>query len=309
VQEATPPQGLIGQSLALLLQPAAFFRSLGHGRGWLVVAVLILLVVGFTTSGETQTTATTTGTDTTTSGFSLDLLSDTASSSAQTGTTTATSTTTASDTDSLLMSALLAAGGIVLTWAGQSALLSLVTMLRGHRPQMSRNLQIAVYATIPAVIMLLLRHAYFAAGGSGGMTGLSLLLMQWAGFRSLPDALQRIITVFMSNLSLFWLWGLLLLYLGARHALHGRRWSSLLVVLMWVAVSTVVPALVSEPVTTTAPRASLTTDSAAPSSESSTTTRQSSTSTGGMTGGAMGGDFGAPPDGGGAPPSGGGPGF
>jgi hypothetical protein len=44
-------------------------------------------------------------------------------------------------------------------------------------------------------------------------------------------------------LTLFWLWGLLLLYIGARQALRGRWWASLLVVFAWVAVVVVTPVL------------------------------------------------------------------
>jgi hypothetical protein len=183
-------------------------------------------------------------------------------------------------------------------WLGQAVLLSLVPMLRGFKPQFSRALQIAVWATIPLAIMLILRQIFFAAGGTGGMTGLSLLLTRWSGYASLPTLAQRVLATFMSNLSIFWVWGLLLLYFGAHEALRGRRWTAIVVIVMWIAVSTVVPALVAQPITSVVPRAS--------ASQTTTTTATGTGSTnrattpgaaqaqfgGGFAGGNFGGGFG-----------------
>src|SRR5262249_52987166 len=40
---------------------------------------------------------------------------------------------------------------------------------------------------------------------------------------------------------LFWLWSLILIYIAARNALRGKRWSSALVVVVWVILLVVVP--------------------------------------------------------------------
>ena len=179
-------------------------------------------------------------------------------------------------------------------------LLCLVPMLRSYPPNIARSLQIAVWASLPLALMLGLRQFCFAAGGTGGSTGLSLILEQWDVYGTLPEVVKRVLAVFMSNLTLFGLWSLLLLYFGARYALNGRRWSVILVLLMWIAAATVVPAMISEPVTTIAPR----TTTAVEQNDSSTTTDQTdSNASQGTTGGMFPG--GGMPSGG-MPPSGGG---
>lgn len=289
------PPGLIGQLIALITQPAAFFRHMPYTRQWLWVAVLILIVFGVAATSQVQSGATSTETASTT-GFDLSLLQD----ETTTVDTSATAATTATaDTNTTLMTALLAASGVLAMWGGQAALLCLIPMLRSHPPNLARALQVAVWASLPLALMLLLRQLYFMAGGTGGTIGLYALLEGWDGYAALPEIFQRILAVFTSNLTFYWLWSMALLYAGARYALNGRRWSAILVLAMWIAVTSVVPAVFGDPVTSTAPLANAAVEQAvAPSTNgSATTTTQQG----------MGGMFsgGTPPDGGGGmPPSG-----
>jgi len=146
---------------------------------------------------------------------------------------------------------------------------------------------------------------YFAAGGTGGAVGLSLLMEEWDGYADLSRGAQRLLEAFLSTVSLFWLWSLLLLYCGARYALNGRRWVAALVVLIWIVAVPSVTALVSEPVTTVSPRASTNTTSTSSSSDDSssttgTTVTQPMDMGGSFMGGSqMGGQGGQPPSGGG----------
>jgi hypothetical protein len=93
--------------------------------------------------------------------------------------------------------------------------------------------------------MLLIQQIYFAAGGEPGQVGLSLLLERWEGFATLPAFSRAVLMTFFTNLTLFWLWSLLLLYLGGRYVLNGKRAAVMLVVVAWVIISTFVPALTS----------------------------------------------------------------
>jgi hypothetical protein len=304
-------QGLVGQMGTVLLQPRAFFRQTLYGRQWLWVASLILVIFGFTASNQMHAGTTSTSTNSSTSqaqSFDLTLL-QTGTGDQTTDTTTQPSaiqtTTDTADTNTMLMSALLAACGVLAMWGGQILLLSLVPMLNGHRPKIGRSLRIVVWASLPLALMLGLRQLYFAAGGTGGAVGLSLLLDEWDGYTALAPGAQRLLAAFLSNISLFWLWSLILLYCGARYGLNGKRWVAVLVVLVWITAVPTVTALVSEPVTTVAPR---TTTSATTSSSSASDSSSSGTTTitqpMDMGGGFMGG--GQPPSGnmgpGGSPP-------
>jgi hypothetical protein len=301
---------ILTQVLKLFIQPKAFFRALPMNRQWLLAALLVLAIAGFTGTTQIQSTgsssANSSGTSSTSS-FSLSTLQESAT-SAQTSTTTAaaaqqTTTSATTDSNTALMNALVAAAGIMAMWGGQAVLLSLVTMLRGYAPNIGKSLQIAVWASLPLALMLALRYAHFAAGGTGGSLGLSLLLTQWSTYPALPQFLRQVLAAFMSNVTLFALWNLGLLYVGARYALDGKRWSVALIVAMWIVAATVVPVFVGEPQTRIAvlPSTTSTQTQQTTTQSTSTTTSQQPQNTF-PSGGQFPSDGGFP---GGAPPSGG----
>jgi hypothetical protein len=305
---ARSSRGIFDQVAALLIQPKIFFRTLPQSRQWLWVAALVLVIFGFAASNQVKSDAT--SNDTAQSqGFDLTLLqADAAAQTTTVGTqSAATQTTGTADTNNALMSALLAACEVLVIWAGQVILLCVIPMLGGRPPRIGRSLQIAVWATLPLALMLVLRQIYFAAGGTGGAVGLSLLLEEWDGYATLPTGAQRLLAAFMSNISVFWLWSLLLLYCGARYALGGKYWSATLLIVIWMVAVPAVTALVSDPVTTVSPHTT-TTQTAETSSGDESDSGSSTTIQGGM-GGMMQGGFpgGQPPSGGGGgmPPGGG----
>lgn len=256
-------RGLIGQMIAALMQPGAFFRTLTQDRQWVSVAAVILIVVGF---NAVRQPAVNVPAEPEIPAFDPSLIpgdpgvviegSGGGAPVAIPGEVPpdfggfpgegepAAEETTFNDT---LMIALTAAAGTLLVWAVQAVLLCLVSWLNGSGAQLGRNLQIAVWASLPLALMLILRQVYFAAGGAGGSLGLALLLEQWAGFADLPSFTRAVLTVFAENFTLFWLWSLILLYFGGRYALNGSTPAALLVVLMWVIVSTLTPAFTREP--------------------------------------------------------------
>lgn len=288
----TPPSASSGsfitQVTRLLFQPAAFFRALPGGSQWLLAALLVLAITGYTATTQVQSsTSTSSSTTTSSTSFDLSLLDESASQSqnqsqnqsAPTAPQTSTNTTSAASTtitsDTTLMTALIAASGMLVMWLGQTILLTLVPMMRGYPPRVGRSFQIAVWASLPLALMLVLRAIHYSTGGTGGALGLSLLLDDWSGYTTLTTYGQRVAAVFMSNLTLFWLWDLVLLYLGARYALNGRPITVFVIVALWIVAATTIPALVSEPETRTAPRqtTSVTTTTTNDTSSSTTTTQ------------------------------------
>lgn len=199
--------------------------------------------------------AETTGDGQAAGGFDLEALNDRAQASGIEipGLTGNTADVEAAAPESTLTIALLAMSVQILLWGGQAAVLSLVPMLGGHAPKFGRGLQIAVWASLPLALMLVLRAVSFATGGEGGSLGVSALLTQWDGFASLPELAQSVVTVFAANLTLFWLWSLVLMYFGARYALGGGRLAAALVIAMWIVGSTVGTALAGGIPTTSIP--------------------------------------------------------
>jgi len=309
-----PSGSILSEVGSLLTRPKAFFQKTPRNRHWLVAAILILGIVGLCAFSQGTTSTSSSTSSASTSGFSLTMLQtgSTAASTpgAQTGSSTSTSgaattaastaaaTTSTLTTNAKLISALAGACGILAMWGGQALLLSLVPMFRGYAPRLERGFQIAVWASLPLALMLVVRQIGFAMGSTGGSLGLSLLLTQWSDYPKLGQLARRIIATFLSNFTLFWLWSLLLMYFGARFALGGRRFVAVFVVVLWVLTSTTVPALFSDPVTTTASTTSNTTSATPQATKSSTATSGAAGAAGGQMGG--GGDM----PGGGMPPSG-----
>ena len=247
------PRALLGQISLLVMQPGAFFRTLPalHAeRTWLWAAILILLLVGFS-AVQQKTAETATGAD-----AGLGMGSDIPDFSAPMdgdfgfdpgfmpeippGDGAAAS---GSDISESWASALMAGSGMLLQWFILVLLLCEVTMFNGIRPYLGRNLAIAIWASVPLAFMIVLQLIYQSAGGSLGPQGLSGLLVEAEGFYALPFFIQNVLYALFSHVTLFWLWSLVLLYLGARRALNGKRWAVLLTLAAWVIILAVVPVI------------------------------------------------------------------
>lgn len=246
-------RGLIANVSSALLQPVAFYRSFPLSRQWMWVAAFILVITGFSAVHQPDVSDANTGGDVNSvsmppmdmqggGGVALGpeggfVLPPDAGGPA--------GTDTAPNVSRTAMTALLAAAGVLLAWLIQAFLLCEVSLINGVRPSMGRNLQIAIWASVPLALMLVIQQVYFAIGGSPGQMGLSLLLEKWAGFQTLPTFSQNVLTILTTNFTLFWLWNLALLYLGGRYLLNGRRTAVMLVIVAWIIISTFVPALTS----------------------------------------------------------------
>jgi hypothetical protein len=255
VYQARRARGFFTNLIALLLQPGLFFRTFPSNTQWVIVALLILLVTGI--QAVRQPGANDAGTDVfippvveapidnggsviggggafsvvPPPGFAADGGSgvpggDAGSSAAVRDTTT---------------TAILAAGTFVIAWLIQAVVLLLVPLLRGRPGNTGRNLQIAVWASVPLGLMILFRLIYFESGGAPESPGLSALIEGWTDFAALSPFVQQIVYRVLSSLTLFWLWNIVLFYLGARFALNGRVWAAFLVTLMWLILAITIP--------------------------------------------------------------------
>lgn len=245
------PRGLWGQIMSLLLQPEQFFRGLKALERtdwhWLWIAALILVLVGLSAVRLDSTTAPAAPAvafDPTVGGPAPGL-SDLGGPppGIQPGGTDSSAGGASARVTTTWTTALVGASGIVLQWFILALLLSEVTLLRGYAPRLSLNLRVAVWASLPLGLMAALQLVYHAAGGEGGSSGLSGMLTDLPGYTDLSSFSQALLLSLAGQLTLFWLWSLLLIYKGARYSLNGSRWSAALVVIAWALVVVVIPVL------------------------------------------------------------------
>lgn len=248
------PRSLVGNISAVLLQPVVFFQAVPAARQWLWVGLLIMAITGFSAVNQPapadeippgEAPAIVLPPDAAISGgggFSGIEGGFIAPNDPSLGQGSA---APAPDVSKTVMTALLAATGVLVAWFIQAFVLSEVSLINGIRPSFGLNLQIAIWASVPLALMLVIQQVYFAAGGKAGMLGLSLVLERWAAFKTLPPFSQTVLMTLATNFTLFWLWNLGLLYIGGRIALNGKRTAVLLVVVAWVLISVLVPAMTS----------------------------------------------------------------
>lgn len=269
ITQRTRPRGLWGQVWMALLQPGYFFRTLPlmeDTRTWLWAAVLILALTGISAvrqdallngTGSAPTvdfgSGEITGGDLGGGGipskgeFQVAPIDGGGGGGEIPFDTGIPPTTPGSDSSgdvsTTWTTALLASTAVILGWFVLTMILSEVTLFNGRVPSLGQNFQVAVWATIPFALMAGLQLIYYAAGGKAGDVGVSGLLAEWGGYSRLPNFWQNVILSLASRLTLFWLWSLILIYIGARNALRGKRWASALVVVVWATLLVVVPVI------------------------------------------------------------------
>jgi hypothetical protein len=245
-------RGVLSQVMTVTLQPTYFFRALPNvsdTRQWFWVAALILILIGLSAVRQESLNSTdgaaafvppvieNPSPDTgrfDQGGFPEAFPGETGNLQQPGAPTDITSTWT---------TALISGSHIILSWLILSVLLSEVSLFNGVSPSLGQNLQIAIWTTVPLGVMAGLQLIFFAAGGTLREPGLMGLLTYWEGYQQLPTFVQSLLLSLTSRLTIFWLWTLALLYIGARNALRGKRWAVALVVVMWVAVLVVLPVL------------------------------------------------------------------
>ncbi|NPV68407.1 MAG: hypothetical protein HPY64_14790 [Anaerolineae bacterium] len=212
---------------AVLLSPGAFFRALpplGKTRQWLWVALLILLLTGVSAVQQQGGAATAESGPVAVPG-AVELSGDTGG----------------ADVSARWTAALIAASGLIVTWLLQALILGEASLLAGSAPSFSQNLHIVIWASVPLGLMAALQIIYMLAGGTIGQPGLAGLVAVLPGYADLPALLRAILTALAARLTLFWLWGLALTYLGLRHALGVPRWAAAVSVGLWVGLAILAP--------------------------------------------------------------------
>jgi hypothetical protein len=150
----------------------------------------------------------------------------------------------AADVTQTTITALTAAVSVLLGWFALAGILLIVPMLRGRAPQFSTGLQIAIWATLPLAIMVLVQFVYQALGGTiGAQMGVTVLLNRWDGFAALPSASQALLTSLASQITIFSVWSVIMVYAGARTALRGSRAAALIAIILWITVAAIAPSV------------------------------------------------------------------
>lgn len=256
------PRGLVGQISLVLLEPGAFFRALPfveNSRQWVWAALLILALVGISAVRQDALLNGDTGVTPIDSGIfpggdgggggigrpvgpGVVIPSDPFG-GGEAPPVPAEPTVSSTDVSATWTTALLAASSVILGWFILALLLCEVSLFNGVAPSLGRNVQIAIWTSVPFGLMAALQLLYYAAGGTVGEPGISGLLARWDGYAALPAFTKSLLLSLTSRLTLFWLWSLVLLYIAGRMALRGKAWAVLIVVVVWVIVVVVVPVL------------------------------------------------------------------
>lgn len=265
----TRPRSLWGQIVTLLFQPGKFFRTLPalqDSRQWFWIALLVLGLVAFST---VRTRSTTSDTSTGDGGTSTDLsnppgldlgidgggggggkYSETDLSGLPADGVPSTQTGTADGLDKVYadwQKATIAASNILLAWLILAVILCEVPPLSGGKwPRFSQNLHIAIWASLPLGLMAGLQLLYHWAGGQIGLPGVSGLLPKWSVYKDLTNGQQTLLMSLANRATLFEFWTVILVYVGARHALRGRRWVVAQAVLVWMILILVIPVLTGD---------------------------------------------------------------
>lgn len=259
------PRGLFAQARMVLLQPVLFFRLLPttppESRQWLWIGIIILVLVGVVTVRQAELTG---GGGSPNGGDAGGGITAPGSGPApilpgggivpgggsspaggggpapDPGTSTP-GTGATSDIATTWTTAIIGASGIVLGWLVLAIVLCFAPLIRARAPRPGLALQVAIWASLPLALMAGLQLLYYAAGGSMGSAGLVGLLPELPGYKDMPGLSQALLTSLASRFTLFWLWSLLLVYLGARFAMRGWRIAAWFVVIVWVFFSVVAP--------------------------------------------------------------------
>jgi hypothetical protein len=136
---------------------------------------------------------------------------------------------------------ILTAALTLVAWLVLTLLLALVSLFGGRRPRFGANLQIAIWSTVPFALMSVLGALYVASGGQVLSAGLTRLVWDQEAVQTAPDAVRLLIVALFANITVFGIWHLIVAAIGARVALRGRLWAIVIVLLLWVAVTTVAP--------------------------------------------------------------------
>jgi hypothetical protein len=255
----TRSRSLPTQVSTSLLRPVAFYRSLAlvsETRQWLWVGVMVLILVGLSAVQQESLRGSATGAAVPDFGSppagdfgggpiggDFGGMPGDFGGPPPGGPPSPGGAATGSGVTANWTTAILAAAGMVLGWAVLTVLLAEVSLFRGVAPRLGQNFQIAIWASLPLGFMAAVQLLYYGAGGEVGEPGVAGVVPMIPGYETFPTFVQALLLSLGGRTTLFWLWSLALIYFGARFALQGWRWSSMLVVVLWVIILVVAPVI------------------------------------------------------------------
>ena len=241
LQMSAPPRGIIASISGVLLRPRDFFKGFSTaGQSWLLAALFMMALTGYSAVPRPLRSAAPSGEVPIFEGSGIPgefpLPPGEGIPPTEGGT---------SSPDSTWSVALAAIGNVVIGWGALATLLMVVPMFNGKAPDIGRNLQIVIWASAPLAVMKIIQLVFINNGGQLGATGMTGFLNDLPFYTGLAPQLQRFVHAFAGQITLFSLWSAVLVYLGARYALHGRRWIAAVVVILWVALVVIIASFAS----------------------------------------------------------------
>ena len=247
-QTEGPPRGFLSQVGLVLLQPGEFFRNLARGaasRQWLWAAALILALIAFSAIQQGAAAAGAAEVPIVEMGMGGPPIDGPIDGPFPPGGGPpppdgggAPVDSAGGDPASTWTVGLTAAGRLVIAWGVLALLLSEVSLFNGRLPKLGRNVQIVIWASLPLALMAGLQILFMSAGGTLGAPGLTGFLPEIDAYTQLDLLPASMLHGLASLVTLFSLWSLFLLYMGARLTLNGKPWAVILVMVLWVALLT-----------------------------------------------------------------------
>lgn len=219
---STPPElsyrrrrsgNIFAQIQMLLLRPVTFFKGLqpmGETRQWLLVILLILGLVGYSAVRQAAD-------------FGFD------------------GTFTSGTLSDQLIIALTASAPMVGAWLALMFLIGAVSMLKGHAPQFGKNLQVAIWSSVPFGLMAAIQILYMLAGEFIVDAGIIPVMSELGTQEVWGETVHILLLNIYTHVTIFGVWHLILLYLGGRYTLNGTRWAVILVIVVWVLAVILLP--------------------------------------------------------------------
>jgi hypothetical protein len=213
-------KGFFAQVQQVILHPVAFFEALpeqAESRTWLMAAFLILLLIAYSAVQQKATVP---------EDFSM---------------------STSNPVQQQVITGLMAAFGLMIAWLVQAALLLPVAILSQRKANFALNLHITIWASLPFALLAMIQIAYLWAGGPIGGAGLAPAISSVMPYETMTSAWGIFLLNMAEQFTLFGLWNLALLYLGARHSIQGAKGNLGIVLaflLIWLILLLIVPTII-----------------------------------------------------------------
>jgi hypothetical protein len=213
-------KGFFAQVQQVILHPVAFFEALpeqAESRTWLMAAFLILLLIGYSAVQQKAAVP---------EDFSM---------------------STSNPVQQHVITGLMAAFGLMIAWLVQAALLLLVAILSQRKANFALNLHIAIWSSLPFALLAMIQIAYIWAGGPIGGAGLAPAISSVMPYETMTSVWGIFLLNVAEQFTLFGLWNLALLYLGARHSIQGAKGNIGIVLaflLIWLILLLIVPTII-----------------------------------------------------------------